>query len=51
MQAGGLALAFVLPAVWMRGLRSEATTAQMVRVSAAFVRAYLAMGAVFYLLG
>lgn len=51
MQAGGLALAFVLPAVWMLGLRSEATKAQMVRDSAAFVLAYLAMGAVFYLLG
>ena len=51
MQSGGLALAFVLPAVWMLGLRSGATKAQMARDSAAFVLAYLAMGAVFYLLG
>ena len=51
MQSGGLALAFVLPAVWMLGLRSGATKAQMARDSAAFVLAYLAMGAVFYFLG
>ena len=51
MQSGGLALTIVLPALWMLGLRSGATKAQMARDSAAFVLAYLAMGAVFYLLG
>jgi hypothetical protein len=51
MQSGGLALAFVLPAVWMLGLRSGATKRDMLRDSAAFVLAYLAMGAVFYFLG
>ena len=51
MQAGGLALAFVLPAVWLLGLKSGAAKAAMARDSAAFVLAYLAMGAVFYLLG
>ena len=51
MQSGGLALAIVLPALWMLGLRSGATKAQMARDSAAFVLAYLAMGAVFYFLG
>jgi hypothetical protein len=51
MQSGGLALAFVLPAVWMLGLRSGAAKRDMARDSAAFVLAYLAMGAVFYFLG
>ena len=51
MQSGGLALAFVLPAVWLLGLKSGAAKAAMARDSAAFVLAYLAMGAVFYLLG
>lgn len=51
MQSGGLALAFVLPAVWMLGLRSGAAKAALLRDSAAFALAYLAMGAVFYFLG
>ena len=51
MQSGGLALAFVLPALWLLGLKSGAAKAAMARDSAAFVLAYLAMGAVFYLLG
>lgn len=51
MQSGGLALAFVLPAVWMVGLRERTAKAELTRDSAGFVLAYLAMGAVFYLLG
>ena len=51
MQSGGLALAFVLPALWMLGLRSGAAKRDLARDSAAFVLAYLAMGAVFYFLG
>ena len=51
MQSGGLALAFVLPALWMLGLQSGAAKRDMARDSAAFVLAYLAMGAVFYFLG
>lgn len=51
MQSGGLALAFVLPAVWMVGLRSGTAKSDLVRDSAAFVLAYLAMGATFYFLG
>lgn len=51
MQSGGLALAFVLPALWMLGLRSGAAKRDMARDSAAFVLGYLAMGAVFYFLG
>lgn len=51
MQSGGLALAFVLPAMWMLGLRSGTAKSELVRDSAAFVLAYLAMGAVFYFFG
>ena len=51
MQSGGLALAFVLPALWMLGSRSGASKGEMARDSAAFLLAYLAMGLVFFLLG
>lgn len=51
MQSGGLALAFVLPALWLLGARSGASKGEMARDSAAFVLAYLAMGAVSYFLG
>lgn len=50
MQSGGLAIAFVIPAVWMLGLRSGSTSRAMVRDSAAFLIAYIAMGAVFFAL-
>lgn len=51
MQSGGLALAFVIPALWMLGLRGRAAKGEIVRDSAAFLIAYLAMGAVFWSLG
>lgn len=51
MQSGGLALAFVLPALWMLGRKSGASKGEMARDSAAFLLAYLAMGLVFFLLG
>ncbi len=51
MQSGGLALAFVLPAVWLLALRNSGARGEALRDSAAFVLAYLAMGAVFYALG
>ena len=51
MQSGGLALAFVLPALWLLGLRDGAAKAAMTRDSAAFVLAYLAMGTVFWIWG
>ena len=51
MQSGGLALAFVLPGLWLLGLRGGAAKGEMARDSAAFVLAYLAMGAVFWGLG
>ena len=47
----GLALAFVVPAVWLLALRSGGARGEALRDSAAFVLAYLAMGAVFYALG
>lgn len=50
MQSGGLALAFVIPAVWMLGLRTGADRRAMLQDSAAFLIAYLAMGAVFFAL-
>ena len=49
MQSGGLALAFVLPAVWLIQLRDGAPRRQTITDSLAFLTAYLAMGAVFWL--
>lgn len=51
MQAGGLALAIVVPALWMTGRRDGVQGKALLRDSAAFVAAYLAMGAVFRALG
>lgn len=51
MQSGGLALAIVLPALWMVHLRSDLPTREGWSDSAAFVLAYLAMGAVFWAMG
>lgn len=48
MQAGGLALAIVIPALW---IAQRGTSAQTWRDSAAFLAAYLAMGAVFWGMG
>lgn len=50
MQAGGLALAIVLPALWMVNRREGAAVRDGWRDSLAFVLAYLAMGAVFWAL-
>lgn len=51
MQAGGLAVAFVIPALWMVGARHGTAKSEAARDSAAFLFAYLAMGAVFYFFG
>lgn len=51
MQSGGLALAFVLPALWIAGSRTDTPRGELLRDSAAFLLAYLAMGGVFFLLG
>ena len=49
MQSGGLVLAFVIPALWLTQLRDDTARRQTVIDSLAFVAAYLAMGAVFWL--
>ena len=50
MQSGGLALAFVIPALWISGWRRGTPARALGRESLAFVLAYLAMGLVFRLL-
>jgi hypothetical protein len=49
MQSGGLALAFVIPALWLTQLRDGAPRRRTVIDSLAFLSAYLAMGAVFWI--
>lgn len=51
MQSGGLALAIVIPALWIAQQRSGVPARQTWRDSAAFLLAYLAMGAVFWAMG
>jgi len=51
MQAGGLALAFVIPALWLAGARHGVAQRELACDSAAFLSAYLAMGAAFYFFG
>lgn len=51
MQSGGLALAIVLPAVWMIGLRDRSGGNALAQDSSALILAFLAMGAVFWLSG
>jgi len=51
MQSGGLAIAFVIPAVWLVGARAG-TTARRQAIDAGFwLAAYLAMGTTFWALG
>ena len=50
MQSSGLALAIVIPALWMTGIRDGAPARTIWRDSAAFLLAYLAMGGVFWAL-
>lgn len=49
MQSGGLALAFVIPALWLTQLRDGVPRQRTLIDSLAFLAAYLAMGAVFWL--
>lgn len=49
MQSGGLALAFVIPALWLSHLRLGVARRETIRDSLGFLAAYLAMGAVFWL--
>jgi hypothetical protein len=51
MQAGGLALAIVIPALWIVQLRSGGSVRQTWRDSFAFLLAYLVMGGVFWAIG
>ena len=51
MQSGGLALAFVIPALWLSQSRHGVSHGETMKDSAAFLCAYLAMGAVFWGLG
>jgi hypothetical protein len=50
MQAGGLALAIVIPALWLAQLRQGTPARESWRDSVAFLIAYLAMGTVFWAL-
>ena len=51
MQSAGLALAIVIPALWIVQVRSGVSARQCWRDSAAFLLAYLVMGAVFWGIG
>ena len=48
LQAGGLALAIAVPALWLAAQRHGTASRETWRDSAAFVAAYLVMGAVFW---
>lgn len=50
MQSSGLALAIVIPALWLAGMRHGVSARETWRDSAAFLLAYLAMGGVFWAL-
>jgi len=51
MQSGGIAIAFVIPAVWLTHLRSGTETRKRVVDCGFWLVAYLAMGSVFWVLG
>ena len=51
MQSAGLALAIVIPALWIVALQNGTPARQTWRDSLAFLLAYLVMGAVFWKLG
>jgi hypothetical protein len=51
MQTGGVAIAFVIPAVWLTEVRSRIEPMRRVLDCAFWLVAYLAMGAVFWALG
>lgn len=51
MQSSGLALAIVIPALWLSGAKAGTPPRETARDSLAFLLAYLAMGAVFRVLG
>ncbi len=51
MQAGGIALAFVVPAVWLTTLRAGLARRARLAECGYWLAAYLAIGAVFWMLG
>lgn len=51
MQSGGIAIAFVIPAVWLTHMRSGTETKNRIADCAFWLLAYLAMGLVFWALG
>ncbi|MFM5917393.1 MAG: DUF1761 domain-containing protein [Novosphingobium sp.] len=51
MQSGGLAAAIVIPALWIAQRASGVPARESWRASAAFLAAYLVMGAVFWAMG
>jgi hypothetical protein len=51
MQTGGIAVAFVIPAIWMTWYRLGVDRRTRLVESGYYLVAYLAMGAVFWLLG
>ncbi len=50
MQAGGLALAFVVPALWLSGARQGVNVRERLVDAGFWLAAYLGMGAVFWAL-
>ncbi len=48
MQSGGLALAIVIPALWLSHARHDLPRRETIKESIAFLLAYLTMGAVFW---
>lgn len=50
MQSGGLALAFVIPAIWLLRVREGTPHHRAAIDSAVFLAAYLVMGAMFWIL-
>ncbi|WP_232495938.1 DUF1761 domain-containing protein [Novosphingobium kaempferiae] len=51
MQTGGIAIAFVIPSVWLTHLRNRTEPMRRVIDCAFWLIAYLAMGLVFWILG
>ena len=51
MQSAGLALAIVIPSLWLSHLKNDVPRRETIKESFAFLLAYLAMGAVFWLRG
>lgn len=51
MQSGGVAIAFVIPAVWLTHMRAGTQTKNRIVDCSFWLVAYLAMGLVFWVLG